>query len=316
MNTSYSIKLSSDEARSRYGKRIESILGHADLDKLKEKIAMFTNLDIKSLSDKELEAQIDEVLSVELTGGIKVSTTLSEYSLFHVGRRFYRVRELEGADMPNNRLSDVSAYWNPPSVCVKRYGRLNKPGETLLYTALNPYTAMCEANIKTGSPFVLCVYESIRPLRFSWIGGIANYAFNGINSRSAIDFLETIRHFLVEEFTRVVPDGDESLYRITEIIAKKYYNSPSDNGWRYPSIKNNFEDNICFRSEHIKHNLKLVGAIVAIFNESGETDPRKTTMTARYVVVGSNMDKYLPYQSDDGEKYMRKLFPEFLMVQD
>lgn len=311
MNTDYSIKLLSDEARSLHGKTIQSILRHADINKLKERIRIFQNVDIQSLSDKELEANIDEVLSVKIDGDITISTTLSEYSLFSIGERFYRVRKLKNTDMPNNDLKKVSAYWNPPQKYVKCYGRLNKLRESLLYTALNPYTAICETNLKSGDPFVLCIYEAIKPLRFSWIGGKANYDFNGIKNKKAIEFLETVRQFLVDEFTRVIPEGQEFLYKITEIIAKNYYTSSDDNGWRYPSIKHNFEDNICFQSERVMYNVKLVGALIAIFNESNEIDPHEMKMSVKYVVVGPNMDTYYPYSSKKGEEYMEKLFSEF-----
>lgn len=84
MNTDYSIKLLSDKARSLHGTAIQSVLRHADINKLKERIHIFQNMDIQSLSDKELEANIDEVLSVKLDGGITISTIFSEYSLFGI----------------------------------------------------------------------------------------------------------------------------------------------------------------------------------------------------------------------------------------
>lgn len=311
MNTEYSIKLLSNKARSLNGKIMESILGHEDINKLKERIRFFQSMNIQSLSNKELEANIDEVLRVKLDGDIKISTIMSEYSLFSIGERFYRARKLKNTDMPNSDLKNVSAYWNPPQKYVKHYGRLNKPRESLLYTALNPYTAICETNLQSGNPFVLCIYEAIKPLRFSWIGGKADYDFNGIKNKKAIEFLETIRQFLVDEFTQVIPEGQESLYRITETIAKNYYTFPDDNGWRYPSIKHNFEDNICFHSEHVMYDVKLVGAIIATFNESNEINPHEMKMSVEYVVVGPNMDNYYPYQGKKGKEYMEKIFPEF-----
>ena len=314
MNIDYSIKLLNAEARSLSGKRIERTFAHADINELKRKIHSFQNMDILSLSDKELEDNIYDVLSVEDGGGITISNTLLEYSLFGVGERFYRVRKLKNTDMPNCDLKKVFSYWNPPTKKVKHYGRLNKPRESLLYTALNPYTAMCEANLQSGDPFVLCIYESIKPLRFSWIGGKANYDFNGIKNRKTIEFLETIRQFLVDEFTRIIPEGQESLYRITETIAKNYYTCPNDHGWRYPSIKNSFQDNICFRSERVMYKIKLVGALIATFNESNETDPHKI-MSIEHIVTGTNMDKYYRYDTPKGEECMKKLFPEFLKEQ-
>ena len=251
MRTDYSIKLLDDESRFLNGRMIENILRYANVDKLKERIRKFQNMDIQKMSDKELEENIIKVLSIKTDEDVMIETILLEYSLFSIGQRFYRVRKLRNTDMPNKDLKNVSAYWNPPKKYVKYYGRLNKPKESLLYTALNPYTAMCEANLIAGDPFVLCVYEAIKPLRFSWIGGKADYDFNGIKNKKTIEYLEIIRQFLVDEFTKIIPKGQEFLYRITEMIIKNYYTFPDDNGWRYPSIKNNFEDNICFRSERV-----------------------------------------------------------------
>lgn len=312
MNTDYSIKLLSHNNRSMNGKIMESIIKHIDISELKERIHTFQNLNVQSLSDKSLKENIDKVLRVKLDRDTMISTILTEYSLFDIGTRFYRVRKLKNSYMPNRCLKNISAYWNPPQKYVKYYGRLNKPGESLLYTALNPYTAICETNLKAGDSFVLCVYEAIKPLRFSWIGGKANYEFNGIRNKKTIEFYEMIREFLVNEFTRIIPENQDYLYRITEMIAKNYYTYPDDSGWRYPSVKHNFEDNICFKSERIMYNLKLVGAIVAKFNEDKIENPQEMKMSVEYIIIGPNMDNYYAYQSKEVEKYIEKLFYEFL----
>lgn len=316
MEYNYSIKLLNDEARFLHGKDTERLLAVADIDKLKENIHGFKKMDIMNMTDIELEKHIDDVLSIKLESGIRIVTTMFEYSIYNKGSRFYRVRKLDNADMPNRKLKKVSAYWNPPQKYVTNYGRLNKPKESLLYTALNSYTAMCETNIQSGDPFVLCVYEAKKPLRFSWIGGKANYTFNHIQSKQAIEYLETVRQFLVYEFTRVVPEGHEHLYRITEMIAKKYYMTSNEIGWRYPSIKNGFEDNICFNSKMVMDNIKLVGALTAIRNEENEENPKLSTMSVKHVILGPNMDDYYPYDSEKGEECMERLFPEFRKAKD
>ena len=107
MNTDYLIKLTSDKSRSMSGKGIENILEYADINKLKEKIRVFQNMDVKTMSDKDLEKSIFEVLSIKADGDVMLSTTLSEYSLFRIGRRFYRVRKLKNMDMPNSDLKNT-----------------------------------------------------------------------------------------------------------------------------------------------------------------------------------------------------------------
>ena len=63
-------------------------------------------------------------------------------------------------------------------------------------------------------------------------------------------------------------------------------------------------------------NLKLVGAMVAIFNEEKEIDVHKIKISPKYIIVGPNMDNYYSYSNNDGEEYMRKLFPEFKQVEE
>lgn len=64
-----------------------------------------------------------------------------------------------------------------------------------------------------------------------------------------------------------------------------------------PFNKNNFEDNICFRSERVMYNIKLVGAIIAVFNEENEVDAHKMKFSVENVIVGPNMDDYYLYES-------------------
>ncbi len=304
-------KLLNDEARALNGKNIDKLLANVDINRLKEHIRDFKKLDMQNLTDKELETGIDNVLAFKVDGEVKVITTLSEYTLYKAGTKFYRVRKLENTEMPNRQLKNVSAYWNPPKKYVTRYGRLNKPKESLLYTAVNPYTAVCETHLQPGDFFMLCKYEATKPLKVAWIGGNGNYSFNGIRNKNSIEYLETVRRFLVDEFTRVIPEGQEHLYRTTEMIAKKYYNSPDYVGWRYPSIKNGYEDNICFNSNQIMYNLRLVGAITGVFNEENETDPHNTKISVDYVIIGPDMDCYYQYESKKGEEYFERFFSEF-----
>lgn len=65
-------------------------------------------------------------------------------------------------------------------------------------------------------------------------------------------------------------------------------------------------------SERVMYNIKLVGAIIAVFNEENEVDAHKMKFSVENVIVGPNMDDYYLYESKKGEEYMRNLFPEFI----
>lgn len=104
MRTDYSIKLLDNESRFLNGRMIENILRYANVDKLKERIRKFQNMDIQKMSDKELEENIIKVLSIKTDEDVMIETILLEYSLFSIGQRFYRVRKLRNTDMPNKDL--------------------------------------------------------------------------------------------------------------------------------------------------------------------------------------------------------------------
>ena len=51
-------------------------------------------------------------------------------------------------------------------------------------------------------------------------------------------------------------------------------------------------------------------------NEEKEIDVHKIKISPKYIIVGPNMDNYYSYSNNDGEEYMRKLFPEFKQVEE
>ena len=189
----------------------------------------------------------------------------------------------------------------------KKYGRINKPNESLLYTAFNPHTAIYETHILKNDPFAIFVYEAKRDVKVSWIGSPTNYAHHHITNQTAIHVHEILKKFLVDEFTREVPLGQEQTYRITEHIAKQYFVSPEGDGWRYPSVKNKSEDNICFKTDCLEDMLGLVGSIIGTLYENGIFD-------LEYVIDGSNIGKAIAYEKEEGPSLFNKLFPEFRHV--
>lgn len=76
MRTDYSIKLLDDESRFLNGRMIENILRYANVDKLKERIRKFQNMDIQKMSDKELEENIIKVLSIKTDEDVMIETIL------------------------------------------------------------------------------------------------------------------------------------------------------------------------------------------------------------------------------------------------
>lgn len=97
------------------------------------------------------------------------------------------------------------------------------------------------------------------------IGGEYNYDIIGIKNREAILVHEIYNNFLKDEFSRDVGIGTEYLYKISEIIAKWYFDLPPrdiQDAWSYSSIQNKKNYNVCFRPEIAKDLLELQGATI------------------------------------------------------
>ena len=76
--------------------------------------------------------------------------------------------------------------------------------------------------------------------------------------------IEMIQGFLQDEFTRDVGQRTEYLYRISEIIAKHYFDMPPEmqDAWCYPSIVDKNKFNVAFRPKP-RAKLRLIGIEIA-----------------------------------------------------
>ena len=120
-------------------------------------------------------------------------------------------------------MSKVSDCCEPPKKLVKM-GRLNKDGEPILYTSpSDPRVAIGELKIPDHEWFSLIVYEAVEGVNVAIIGGDVDV--EGLDDVDALK-IEMIQGFLRDEFTRDVGRGTEYLYRISEIIAKDYFDMP------------------------------------------------------------------------------------------
>ncbi|WP_425754913.1 hypothetical protein ACPW7J_08045 [Ihubacter sp. rT4E-8] len=277
----------------------ELFLSNIEPNELIQRIKRFQFLDLLSLEDNKLKCEIEKILVHN-----NICNIINSYSVFQKGTRFYRVRLLDNQTIPNENLKDISDFWNPPVEYVRKYGRLNKPHESLLYTTFNPHTAIYEAHISTNELFVIFIYETKKDVKVPWIGSPTNYEHHNITNPKAICNHEILKNFLIDEFTRKVPQGQEQLYRITEHIAKEYFVAPESVGWRYPSIKDNGADNICFSSNNLNQNLDLVGGIVGTLCEN-------EIFELEYVIKGGEVGNGIIYKDEEGLALFGLMFPEF-----
>lgn len=283
---------------------LKGFLKHVDAAHLHDKICRFRDLDFKRMSYQEVQSAIMEVIVFDTPQGSR-SILTSMNSCYPTGTRFYRVRALPEDDrhLPLRTISKVADCWEPPENVV-RAGRLNRDNESLLYTApQSPVIAVDEMKIPDNQLFSLIVYESTDPISVTMIGAAPKV--EGLSSEESLK-VRMIQDFLKHEFIRDVGVGTEYLYRISESIAKDYFDLPPElqDAWCYPSIAKKGSFNVCFRKGH-RSKLKLVGVQIASVIHEGDN----YLFSAKVIAVESGDGVNLAYH-DIGSEVQQKLFPE------
>lgn len=250
-----------------YKKFFTGCLDKTSIDELYDRIEEFREIDLKTISDKELKKRIKQVISYNLKnksyGGYFV-----HIATFKTGTPFYRIRKFDTSDLNFvlTKMRTEKDAWEPP--VVKNRGRLNNIGESLLYTC--PYsqeTAVEEMKIREGEIFALMTYEAKEDIEALKIG---EWKENRNLSKEQNQKLRIINNFLYSEFTKDVGIGTEYLYRVSEIITKDYFNFlplEKQHAWCYPSVQLKKAYNVCFRTNIHKKVLGLKGVSLCIIKK-------------------------------------------------
>ncbi|WP_298760087.1 hypothetical protein [uncultured Psychroserpens sp.] len=287
-----------------YNKLFRGSLDKITVEELHNRIEKFKEIDLKTISDKELKKRIKQVISYNLKdksygGGFVYTTT------FNLGTQFYRVRKFDTKELnvAMTKMKIEKDAWEPP--LVKNRGRLNIAGESLLYTC--PYTqetAIEEMKIHEGEFFALITYESTENISAIKIG---EWKKNNNFSKEQNQKLRIIKNFLHSEFTKDVGIGKEYLYRVSEIIIKDYFDFlpiSEQQAWCYPSVKLKNEYNVCFRSKIHKKILKLKGVAICEIKRNNS----KILIGAHRVAHELNLKGEFIYVLPN-EKIMNEMFP-------
>lgn len=285
-------------------------LRYVDATELQEKISAFRRLPIKRLSRIEIARHIADVLCFDTPRG-KAALLTPRVSSYPAGTRFYRVRALDANDtqLPLRGMRTESDAWNPPPHVV-RLGRLNREGESLLYTSpVFPHVAVEEMKIPAGDYFSLIVYEALEQIRVTTIG-----VAPAIPDLSKDETLKQrmLNDFLVHEFTRDVGIGTEYLYNISDTIVKDYFDLPPDiqDAWCYPSVAERPSVNVCFRPDTARRKLRLVGVQIA----SCTRDLDGMGLHIKCIASGFDAHGVFRYHAIGSEK-QREIFPEIQVCQ-
>jgi len=242
----------------------EDFLANLDSLELVVKIKQFRSLDFRVLSEDEIDERIQNVL---IHNGRY--SFYSNHCTINKGY-MYRVRKIEDSHLLQVNNYVESDFWDPPAEYAKQ-GRLNRKGESLLYTAISrPLTAVQEAKIQKGEHFLLIVYEVVKDIEAIEIGGNFDSQYSGILNHCSKDKIilnnEIVNSFLIDEFRRDVGEGTEYLYKLSRTIAGCFGFPNAGTGFdgiKYPAAFDASEWNVCLLPQKARESLRLKNAFIA-----------------------------------------------------
>ena len=206
--------------------------------------------------------------------------TLPAFTLTaYAGTPLYRARKIESAA----EIRHPADVWEPPPAYVRSAGRLNLPGESLLYTAADPLTALHEIRLQPGEMFALFQYEVQNDFRLTSLGRRSIETKQNGFTLNEEKKLKIIQDFVEDVFTQRAEPEAAHVYMGPQIIAKEYFDLPPhlSNGWAYRSVVDPSEKalNACLRPESAHELLSLVVVTIGWCRREGDLVIAETNST-------------------------------------
>lgn len=296
----------------RKAQTIHHFLSKISIEDIEEKRESFRTLNLRNLNDEQLFGSVMGLLSFDVEGQ-SVGILMPCFGTYPSGTRFYRIRKLKAEDhfIPLKDMSKEQDAWEPPSCCVTSLGRLNKKGESLLYTTPQmPNIAVEEMGIKDNERFCLIVYSSKVNVKVSCIGKWYN---NPDLTKDENLKMRMIHNLLNDIFSKDVGVGTEYLYRASESITKNFFDYPQEmqDGWCYPSVASKTGYNVCFRPEVARKVLSLVGVQICTVKRVNDD----YLFSCQAIAVWNNNKQVFDYYPIDSP-ICNLLFPEIKIKDD
>lgn len=155
----------------------------------------------------------------------------------------------------------VGDLWEPPSI-LARQGRLNRSGESLLYTCSDPWTALREARVEgEGTGFILIKYVITRELPLLRLGA-PNPDTQLSPGHQAVE--AAISQFVLDVIRTPAGDHGPDTYRFTYNLLNEFYplNSGREIGWQYESTRVPGDMNIALPGARAREVLEPRGLVV------------------------------------------------------
>jgi hypothetical protein len=158
----------------------------------------------------------------------------------------------------------------PPLSCVKTLHRAGRTGKSLFYCSLSREAPFFELGLIPGARVAISHWKTTTPIVVNNVG-YHDEVFGGLGSKRECpswgknteyeNFEKTtsiIKLFFATEFAKIVPPGQEHLYKLSIAIAELHFSNDMFGGLLYPSmaIRSN-ADNLVLKPECVDKHLSL-----------------------------------------------------------
>ncbi|MEX2409847.1 MAG: hypothetical protein WD607_00510 [Candidatus Paceibacterota bacterium] len=182
----------------------------------------------------------------------------------------------------NNRIKYIKHLKYPPRKLVKKYGRCNLPGESVLYGTFNFLTAIAEMKPERGDLITRSIWTCINDNQLKYCPIFYNQPTSGevVNPRSiryknmferklhsqyrdplTREFIIELNKFISEQFSKPITTGNHRDYIFSSFFASKIFNEMEDgtiDAIHYPSVKEDLSlDNIAIKPSVFNANFVL-----------------------------------------------------------
>jgi len=271
------------------------------------------NLSLKQIQDiiEEIRRLDLEVVDIDIIKE-KLKPLFKGYTLrapiYEPGLKLYRGRVCN--EKPNN-IKDMTY---PPAKLITKYQRVNRPGQSIFYCCAGRRVPFFECFVKTGDKFILSQWKTVSRLFVNNIG-YSNDNIMGLQPKSSDELKEAnilIRNFIDEEFTKIVSEGKEYLYKISIALAEKHFSDDIFNGLLYPSIAiKGRSDNLALKPQYVDKNLTIgrVEFIQIILVKGFEYKIKVLDLATSFGKDGS-----MEWKGHPGKWYLKKKDDELILA--
>ena len=238
-----------------------------DIDEVQHAIQVLRALDLASLVIDVLKEHLGAIIPGYILNSpiIKKDTTL--------------YRGVEWGDKPQ-KVENLSY---PPPEYVKKLHRAGRVGKSLFYCSMSREAPFFELGLIPGARVAISHWKTTAPIVVNNVG-YHDEVFGGFGSNrdcpswgkgTEYEKLEKttafIKHFFATEFAKIVPPGQEHLYKLSIAIAESHFSNNMFGGLLYPSMAMRANaDNLALKPECVNEHLSLRKVEYIRVDETGD----------------------------------------------